>query len=302
MNLQGGGRYLTAGVIGFGAGSCLGLVGWGGAQIIIPSLTGLGMSQLAASSTSLASLGCSVITGAGQFVLEDKADLSVAAAIALPSMLGARLGSLLAARLLGEVHALIFNGMSVILLPTHFLVQRRRQQLDEAAAAAKSTTESSDTVCEEQNAAAAVRETTTFGREDMRALTSHSAFGLFSGILSALMGVGGLPITMSYLTLCVPELPHHLVQGTAMVSVAPAVVVSSASHAFAGHTPLGIAACVTCGGITGSVVGAQAALRLEEVQLRQLYMLSLLVLGGRSFIGAGLNIHRLMRARSRGGR
>ena len=36
------------------------------------------------------------------------------------------------------------------------------------------------------------------------------------GILSALMGVGGAPLCMSYLTVAT-DLPHHLVQGWSMV-------------------------------------------------------------------------------------
>jgi len=43
------------------------------------------------------------------------------------------------------------------------------------------------------------------------AIVQHMCYGLFSGVLSALMGVGGAPLTMSYLTLNT-ALPHHLVQ------------------------------------------------------------------------------------------
>ena len=54
------------------------------------------------------------------------------------------------------------------------------------------------------------------------------AFGALSGVLSSLVGVGGLPIAMSYLTVST-DLPHHLVQGTAVLAVAPSVLVSALS-------------------------------------------------------------------------
>jgi uncharacterized membrane protein YfcA len=52
-------------------------------------------------------------------------DLRTAAVIALPAMVGARAGVALTRRISGEMHALIFNGMSVVLIPTHWLVQVR---------------------------------------------------------------------------------------------------------------------------------------------------------------------------------
>ena len=51
--------------------------------------------------------------GGAQFVQSGNACLPIAAALALPSVLGARLGSQLARRLSPDLHSLIFNGGSV---------------------------------------------------------------------------------------------------------------------------------------------------------------------------------------------
>lgn len=101
------------------------------------------------------------------------------------------------------------------------------------------------------------------------ALAKHALFGGSAGVLSALMGVGGLPVTMSYLTLAT-DLPHHLVQGTAMASVAPSVLTSALARAGGGHTPLGVAAAVTCGSVVDSQLGAGVALSMSEENLRAL--------------------------------
>ena len=123
------------------------------------------------------------------------ADLLVAAAIAVPGIIGARIGVRLAEKMSGELLALIFNGMSMILIPTHVFVQEYRKK----------------------NPHNNVEAIPAFSLERVRAsagdplMYQHAMYGLASGFLSALMGVGGAPLTMSYLTLQT-TLPHHLVQ------------------------------------------------------------------------------------------
>lgn len=183
-----------------------------------------------------------------------------------------------------EFLALIFNGMSCLLIPTHFLVQQWREQQP------KSLTQSIK------------HEPSELPRRSWRPdialplMMQHGAFGAVSGVVSALMGVGGAPLTMSYLTMST-NIPHHLVQGTTMVAVLPAVLTAAVSHALAGHTPLGLAAAVCCGSMVGAQVGAQVALSLTETQLRQLYMASLVLLGGRSVVAAVGNITKLLAKR-----
>jgi uncharacterized membrane protein YfcA len=187
----------------------------------------------------------------------------------------------LAGKLNGEVHALIFNGLSLLLLPTHFYVQQRRQQQKDL----------------QQHTQMIDLDTHVPSQAWKLQIAQHACFGSVCGLISALMGVGGLPLTMSYLTIFVPELPHHIVQGTAMVSVVPSVLTSAYVQAKAGHTPISLAAAVCFGSILGSAAGAHIALSLSEEQLRYAFMASLVVLGGRSAVGAALNIRRILLAR-----
>jgi uncharacterized membrane protein YfcA len=129
--------------------------------------------------------------------------------------------------------------------------------------------------------------------DDKSTLFKHALFGVASGILSALMGVGGAPLTMSYLTLAT-DLPHHLVQGTMLVAILPAVLTSAFALGAGGHTPFLLTASVCVGSVIGSTAGAYTALKMNEATLRQIYMASLIILGGRSFIAAGFNMKRIL--------
>ena len=49
--------------------------------------------------------------------------------------------------------------------------------------------------------------------------------------------------------------------------------------------------------MTGSALGSRVALALSEEQLRYLFMGSIVLLGGRSFVGATKNIYNIVKAR-----
>lgn len=270
-------RNLYAFAVGTVAGTVVGTVGFGGAQIVIPCMTlpwtrVANYSQLAATGMSLSSLSISTVSTGYQFWRERKVHVLTAAAIGLPAMLSARFGTLVAKRMSSDALALFFNGFSIVLMPTHYYIQYRRDHTKKEAMG-------SDTAQRGQAA---------------EFLFQHACYGMCSGILSALMGVGGLPITMSYLTVAT-DLPHHFVQGTAVCSLVPAIAVSAASRwkAVPPQPALGVAV----GAIIGAYAGAHVALQLSEHELRHLYMGSLILFGSRSVLGAARNISNLLKAR-----
>jgi len=258
-------------VIGVTAGVVHGCCGWGGAQIIKPALiSGLGLNTLAANGASLTALAFGSTTGASKFFASDSANIKISLAIALPSVIGARLGVRLAQKLSNDALSLIFNGMSVLFIPMHFFVQKYKETRISTGQSQSSEDDGPE------------------------ALMKHIIYGGFMGTISSLMGVGGAPLTMSYLTLAT-DLPHHKIQGTMMIAIVPAVVTSATTLIYSGHVPIAVAAAVCAGSITGSYFGAELALRLSEKQLRDCYMASLVVLGGRSIFGAAGNLSKLMK-------
>ena len=281
-----------AGLVGFSGGACVGLVGWGGAQFIIPGMTMMGHSQLAATGISLCSLSCSTVTGAARFVASDSVNLATAVAIALPSIVTARIGTRLASRVPEQALQLAFNGASLLLIPTHFLVQRNaaRKTATESEAAGAACAPDTDVRPPHRRAAEGAMASPLSGAD----LLGHGAFGCLSGMISAIMGVGGLPLTMPYLT-AFTGLPHHEIQGTAVLAVAPSAMTSAVSRLHV--VPMGPTVAVAAGAMAGAMAGASVALHTSETRLRELYMASLLLLGGRSFVSAGMNIRSLMRVR-----
>jgi uncharacterized membrane protein YfcA len=83
------------------------------------------------------------------------------------------------------------------------------------------------------------------------------------------MGVGGLLLTMSYITEAT-YLPHHDVQGTAVCALIPSRLVSAVSRMNA--IPLQTTGCVALGAVGGGYGGAKVALGTTEDQLRHAYM------------------------------
>lgn len=276
-------RRLYEFAVGSTAGAVTGLVGWGGAQTIIPAMTlpisVANLSQLSATGVSLTSLSLSTVTSGFKFWKEDAVSMSLALLIGVPAVVSARVGTRLAQKLSGDALGLFFNGFSIVLIPTHYWIQQRAK-----ARGGK-----------EHKAWSSKVETIMFTAENSAVMVQHATFGVVSGIISSLMGVGGLPLAMSYITEAT-ELPHHYVQGTAICALAPSVIISAVSRIMA--IPLATAAIVCLGASIGGYGGAKAALYLNEEQLRDLYMLSLVVFGGRSIVGASQNIRRILRRRN----
>lgn len=278
-------RHLYAFCVGTAAGATVGTVGWGGAQVIIPSLTLpvpaiANLSQLSATGVSLTSLSLSTITTGFKFWKEERVDIPIVLLIGIPAVLSARLGTRWARQLSGDALALFFNGFSIVLIPTHFWIQER---------AKRRRSKSSSAANEGKQMFA-----TDYKDYPTRLVLQHASFGLVSGVVSSLMGVGGLPLPMSYLTEAT-NLHHHHVQGTAICAVVPSILTSAASRM--ASIPFATASLVCLGAIAGGYTGAKFALSLDEEQLRNLYMASLVMFGGRSVYGASRNIRAILARR-----
>ncbi|CAJ1956323.1 unnamed protein product [Cylindrotheca closterium] len=285
-------RNLYAFTVGTAAGCAVGLCGWGGAQVIIPSMT-LPMSfanysQLSATGISLSSLSVSTLSSGYRFWEKDRVHLPIVLAIGIPAVFSARVGSHIAKKLSGDALALFFNGFSIVLIPTHFYIQKRAKGRQPEVSSKGQEYDGIDPVCTTATATARSSHPLTWPQ-----VAQHASFGICSGIISALMGVGGLPLTMSYITEAT-HLPHHYVQGTAVCALIPSILVSAASRIHS--IPVQAAVSVALGAMVGGYGGAQVALDLTEEQLRTIYMTSLVVFGGRSTFGAARNIRNIIQA------
>eukprot|EP00547_Thalassionema_nitzschioides_P007475 CAMPEP_0194203706 /NCGR_PEP_ID=MMETSP0156-20130528/3409_1 /TAXON_ID=33649 /ORGANISM="Thalassionema nitzschioides, Strain L26-B" /LENGTH=240 /DNA_ID=CAMNT_0038929507 /DNA_START=130 /DNA_END=852 /DNA_ORIENTATION=- len=225
-------------------------------------------SQLSASGISLSSLSMSTLSSGYRYWQEGCIDIPIVFALGIPAVISARVGSGFAKKLSSDALSLFFNSFSIVLIPTHYYIQQR----------ADHRASQQDRVIPDKS-------------HSSEKLAQHAIMGLFSGVISALMGVGGLPFIMSYITEAT-HLPHHHVQGTTVCALVPSIIVSAVSRMKA--IPVGTAGLVAAGAMVGSQGGASVSLSLSEERLRQIYMLSLVVFGGRSMIGAIRNIRDMM--------
>ncbi|MGH2775711.1 MAG: sulfite exporter TauE/SafE family protein [Actinomycetota bacterium] len=93
------------------------------------------------------------------------------------------------------------------------------------------------------------------------------AFGILTGALSALFGVGGGLVMVPFMVLALGS-DQHLAEGTSLLVIVPTAIVGVIAHTRRGYVSFKHAAFLAAGGVVGSFLGATLALQLEESVLR----------------------------------
>lgn len=109
------------------------------------------------------------------------------------------------------------------------------------------------------------------------------AIGLSAGFLAGLLGIGGGVLLVPAMVLLM-GFDQHVAQGTSLVVIIPAALVGSWTNHRSGTLVLRDAAALAVGGILGALVGSVSALGLDDVLLRRLFALLLMVTAVRLFV------------------
>jgi uncharacterized membrane protein YfcA len=112
------------------------------------------------------------------------------------------------------------------------------------------------------------------------------AIGLTAGLLAGLLGVGGGGVLVPAMVLLL-AFDQHIAQGTSLLVVIPAALTGSWTNYRRGRFRLRDAGILAAGGIVGAAIGSSVALGFDELLLRRLFALLLLVLGVRMLLPAG---------------
>jgi uncharacterized membrane protein YfcA len=96
------------------------------------------------------------------------------------------------------------------------------------------------------------------------------AVGLFAGVISGLMGIGGGNILVPASTILL-ALEQHAAQGVSLLVIVPTAISGAWSHYKRGNVDLKVAGLLSGGAVVGGLIGARVAQGVPSDQLRIIF-------------------------------
>lgn len=263
--------FLVSLVVGLAVGVLAGLLGIGGGMLLVPAFKlGYAMDSLMCTATSLFTIIPTSVSGAISHIRNKTClpKLGVAAGLggACLSPLGVWLATLSPDWAVMGAAALIIAYSSV----TMFRKALKAPKVPRGATGAEAAHAAAKEAAAEDRAAAieqAHAEAPTIG---WREAAIGAAIGLFAGLASGYVGVGGgfimVPLMMSIL-----HVPMKLTSGTSLIAVMILAVPGTATQALLGNINWIAGIAVACGSIPGATLGAKLIPKVPERQLRFLF-------------------------------
>ena len=257
-------------VVGLAVGVLAGLLGIGGGMLLVPAFKlGYAMDSLMCTATSLFTIIPTSVSGAISHIRNKTClpKLGVAAGLggACLSPLGVWLATLSPDWAVMGAAALIIAYSSV----TMFRKALKAPKVPRGAGAGAADAAAKEAAAEDRAAAIerAHAEAPTIG---WREAAIGAAIGLFAGLASGYVGVGGgfimVPLMMSIL-----HVPMKLTSGTSLIAVMILAVPGTVTQALLGNINWIAGIAVACGSIPGATLGAKLIPKVPERQLRFLF-------------------------------
>lgn len=268
--------FLVSLVVGLAVGVLAGLLGIGGGMLLVPAFKlGYAMDSLMCTATSLFTIIPTSVSGAISHIRNKTClpKLGVAAGLggACLSPLGVWLATLSPDWAVMGAAALIIAYSSV----TMFRKALKAPKVPRGAGAGAADAAAKEAAAEDRAAAIerAHAEAPTIG---WREAAIGAAIGLFAGLASGYVGVGGgfimVPLMMSIL-----HVPMKLTSGTSLIAVMILAVPGTVTQALLGNINWIAGIAVACGSIPGATLGAKLIPKVPERQLRFLFSFFLVV-------------------------
>lgn len=221
----------------------------------------LGMTQHKAHGTSLAVMPLLVTLGLIEYSRNSNVNWPVAVALAIGGVLGAMIGARLASKLSGSNLRKFF---ALFLLITGL----------------KMTYDVAPIIFGWK--AAAAMQPPALVNGGIETLLIMLVAGIFTGILSGLLGVGG-GILMIPAMVLILGIPQKLAQGISLAVIIPVSISGTLIHFARGNVDLKVALLIGIGGMVGAHFGAIVANDLDPSILRLIFGLFVLVISGLMF-------------------
>lgn len=262
--------FLVSLVVGLAVGVLAGLLGIGGGMLLVPAFKlGYAMDSLMCTATSLFTIIPTSVSGAISHIRNKTClpKLGRAAGLggACLSPLGVWLATLSPDWAVMGAAALIIAYSSV----TMFRKALKAPKVPRGAGAGAADAAAKEAAAEDRAAAIerAHAEAPTIG---WREAAIGAAIGLFAGLASGYVGVGGgfimVPLMMSIL-----HVPMKLTSGTSLIAVMILAVPGTVTQALLGNINWIAGIAVACGSIPGATLGAKLIPKVPERQLRFLF-------------------------------
>ena len=262
--------FLVSLVVGLAVGVLAGLLGIGGGMLLVPAFKlGYAMDSLMCTATSLFTIIPTSVSGAISHIRNKTClpKLGVAAGLggACLSPLGVWLATLSPDWAVMGAAALIIAYSSV----TMFRKALKAPKVPRGAGAGAADAAAKEAAAEDRAAAIerAHAEAPTIG---WREAAIGAAIGLFAGLASGYVGVGGgfimVPLMMSIL-----HVPMKLTSGTSLIAVMILAVPGTVTQVLLGNINWIAGIAVACGSIPGATLGAKLIPKVPERQLRFLF-------------------------------
>ena len=263
--------FLVSLVVGLAVGVLAGLLGIGGGMLLVPAFKlGYAMDSLMCTATSLFTIIPTSVSGAISHIRNKTClpKLGVAAGLggACLSPLGVWLATLSPDWAVMGAAALIIAYSSV----TMFRKALKAPKVPRGATGAEAADAAAKEAAAEDRAAAIERAHAEAPAIGWREAGIGAAIGLFAGLASGYVGVGGgfimVPLMMSIL-----QVPMKLTSGTSLIAVMILAVPGTVTQALLGNINWIAGIAVACGSIPGATLGAKLIPKVPERQLRFLF-------------------------------
>lgn len=264
-------QYILIIIVGLVAGITTGLIGASGVMIIVPGLTMIGYSAFDSIGASLFADAIASLVVAWTYYQNGNLNLQQGWWIALGSVLGAQIGSIISPHI---PEAGLGNSFGIFLIATAviFWMRSRRNAKPSRVDEEKAVTE------EEQSSIIKI----------LRSNVAFSGFllGILVGIISGLLGAGGGVMILLILVFVMGYTMHEGV-GTSTLIMAFTAASGAIGHAMTGNLPIKAAIYSAIGTVLGGRFAARFANKVNEAILSRVIGGVFGVLGIMMLIGMG---------------
>ncbi len=224
---------------------------------MVPAMVYLiGLSQHQAHGTSLAAITFIVLLGAVKYAANGQMDWLIAVELAVGGVFGAMIGARICNKISGK-HLRRYFGIFLMLIAGKMVW---------------------DVIAAMVGGAPVNGHTNLISAHGLGALAVIGV-GVFTGILSGLMGVGG-GIIMIPAMVYLMGLSQKLAQGISLAVIIPVSISGAMIHASQGNVRKDVGVWLVVGGVSGGLIGAELAMRLPSDILRAAFGVFLITLGG----------------------